>query len=456
MGGRTAAGRSDQLRSGWTRARAYGKIGDEGGDGGFPGRGERQTEPKIMTTASASEIVKISAWPSSSIAQRAVETGGRSTGFDYLRILLATLVVLAHSRAITVGLKFHTFVTATTHAAAVPHPPLLQPLVWTILPAFFALSGYLVAGSLERSKTTTEFAMLRLLRIWPALIVETVLAAFLMGPFVTEFPLRAYFSNPDLWAYPWNIVGYIHYTLPGVFLHNPWPLIVNSQLWTIPSEFECYALLVIASIFRFAKWKSSTVILAAVYLLFYTVVFHAPPHRWSEGATAAAPTTLVLAFLVGVTMFKFKELIPLNFGLFLLAGVVSFPLMWNGEYQYLATIPIAYATVYAGLTNFPKTIINRTGDYSYGVYLYGFPIQQLLAYLLPQSKIWPLNFVIALMCAGLFAAFSWHVIEHRALMSRGKVIPPVVNFVTRTSARIWQIAGQPIYRMLQSKSKSET
>jgi peptidoglycan/LPS O-acetylase OafA/YrhL len=385
---------------------------------------------------------------SESVGSRLTKTGGRTTGFDYIRIILASCVILAHSRAVTLGERHHTFLPKgallpTGGIAALPHPPLGQPIVWMIIPSFFALSGFLVAGSLMRSRTTAEFVLLRGLRIVPALFVETILAAFILGPLVTEYSLSDYFSNSEFWQYPLNIVGNIHYLLPGVFVHNPWPRIVNAQLWTIPSELLCYLTLIVISAFGLARKQSAVPIATAIFFAALLVLMFFSsygPTRWSSGGTAPGPATLLLSFLVGVTIYAYREFVPLHWSLLLVSAVLSYALLWDGAFQYLATIPIAYATVYLGLTDFRKTIINATGDYSYGVYLYGFPVQQLIAYLFPQNQFFLLNFIGGLLVSAAFAALSWHFVESQVLAHRKQIIANVDQFLRRLTSLVTKAA----------------
>ena len=91
-----------------------------------------------------------------------------------------------------------------------------------------ALSGFLVAGSLERTRAR-QFVVLRALRLVPALAVEVTLSALLLGAFFTTLPLWRYLQSPELGGYFGNIVGFVHFTLPGVFERNPAPGVVNSQ-----------------------------------------------------------------------------------------------------------------------------------------------------------------------------------------------------------------------------------
>src|ERR1700744_2350383 len=149
------------------------------------------------------------------VEQRLVEGQNRPSGFDYLRIVLAVGVVLAHS-----------FLLPTGPAGENNWYFMFAPL---IVPMFFALSGFLIAGSFERAKSLFVFFGLRVFRIAPALSVEVLISALILGPLLTDYSLRQYLAAPEFHAYFLNIVGEIHYVLPGVFLHNPNNL-VNGQL----------------------------------------------------------------------------------------------------------------------------------------------------------------------------------------------------------------------------------
>ncbi|MCI0735547.1 MAG: acyltransferase family protein, partial [Beijerinckiaceae bacterium] len=143
------------------------------------------------------------------LSDRLTVTVGRPSGFDYMRLGLAVSVVLLHSFRTTYGDDAELWETP------------LRPFLRVILPMFFALSGFLVAGSLERSKTMITFLGLRVIRIYPALAVEVTLSALLIGTAVTTLPLGSYFSDPLFWKYLLNAIGDVHFYLPGVFETNP-------------------------------------------------------------------------------------------------------------------------------------------------------------------------------------------------------------------------------------------
>ncbi|MCX7305514.1 MAG: acyltransferase family protein, partial [Hyphomicrobiales bacterium] len=128
-----------------------------------------------------------------SFADRLDVANNRPTGFDYMRITLSISVLVFHSFAVSYGIDAHE-----------PLSNPAKPFVSAILPAFFSLSGFLVAGSLYRSRGLTTFFGLRVLRIVPALAVEVIISALLLGPLLTTLPLEEYFRDPKFAAYFWN------------------------------------------------------------------------------------------------------------------------------------------------------------------------------------------------------------------------------------------------------------
>jgi peptidoglycan/LPS O-acetylase OafA/YrhL len=344
-----------------------------------------------------------------SLAERLVATNGRPSGFDYLRLGLAVSVVIQHSVGSTYGLAVKPMVDLW------PETP-LRALVRAIIPMFFALSGFLVAGSLERSKTTLTFIGLRVIRIYPALAVEVALSVFLIGTAVTTLPLAAYFRDPLFWKYLLNVTGDIHYLLPGVFENNPVPKTVNVQLWTVPFELLCYVTLTALVLFGGVQRKF-LIPLAALGLALAHLILRSHEYHWHlppfDFDTFTGPL-LVVCFLTGVSLYLFRDKIVWSSRMFAGALVASTALLWFVPFgEYPGVLTITYVTVYLGLTNFKRLAFIKGADYSYGIYLYGFVIQQLFVSLV-APRFWWVNALVCVPLAALFAAFSWHFIEKPA------------------------------------------
>lgn len=349
-----------------------------------------------------------------SVAQRFEDVGGRPSGFDYLRLVLASLVIVWHSFS----------VTGVGYAAVFSYLGVFGEFAFPmILAMFFALSGYLVSGSLDRCKTLVSFMGLRAIRIYPALAVEVMLSAFIIGPWLTVVPLHDYFTSPVFFTYLLNALGDIHYQLPGLFLDNPRSNIVNSQLWTVPWELACYVVLAGLVLVGARKWPLIFPLAMIAGVIYITVFPHVP-----------RGTRLVIAFLGGISIHCYRNRIPWNLGVFLAvlatAAAAAF-LRQNG----LLVACAAYLTVYIGLCNPRRNVVIRGADFSYGIYLYGYVIQQALYQLLPAARHWYGNAILSLMVAACFAAFSWYCVEKPALGLRARVKQLEDAYLRRTRRR---------------------
>lgn len=355
------------------------------------------------------------------------ERKGIGPGFDFLRIFLALSVLCTHSFLIAEG-EQHQFA----------HPP-LQLFHASILPWFFALSGFLITGSAQRL-TLKNFLLNRGLRIVPALAVDITVAALTIGPLFTVLPLNEYFSAYEFRAYFANVFGLIHYVLPGVFDGNPFPSTVNGSLWTVPFEIGCYVIMSASIYFGLLKrrWVFLLLALAISGYIAYDyaanpeilrsigitnkAIFTAFAHYWSTRGN-----DLYVYFLLGSAFYLFRDLIPYKLPLFLvsmalfIAGSLEAFSFVSGSTQKLILAPIlVYILTYIGLTSFPKIPLYSRGDYSYGIYLYGFPLQQALVALFPSMKLPWLNMACSIILVTLVAMLSWHFVEKPILKIRKK------------------------------------
>ena len=341
----------------------------------------------------------------------AVMAAGHTTGFDDLRLALATAVLCCHSIDVSYGLDF---------ASDFENGP-FRPVMASLVPMFFALSGFLVAGSLDRCQSIVSFIGLRALRITPALAFLTLLAALILGPLLTRLPLHAYAGDPLLPRYFLNIFGEIQYVLPGLFERNPWARTVNAQLWTLPYEMMCYialAALALVGIYR-RRQAFALMVVAANLILAARYAIKAASTGWSP-LPVLPGLPLVLAFLYGVILHLYRDDIRHSPRLGLAAGVLTAALLMHSAADYLVPLPIAYVTVWLGLMRLRPSLPVRHGDYSYGIFLFGFPIQQAVTQLMgPRFQEWYWNIAAALPLTILAAIISWHAVEKPALALRG-------------------------------------
>ncbi|URD34568.1 acyltransferase [Methylobacterium tardum] len=312
--------------------------------------------------------------------------GGLAPGFDLLRIVLAVSVVVWHGRAIV-----NNEITRVDG--------FFELGSYGIIAAFFGLSGFLITGSALRLRLR-DFLLNRALRIIPALAVEIVLSAVVLGPLFTDLPLSNYATDPQTYRYLANILGLIIYTLPGVFAHNPTD-VVNGSLWTIPHEIVCYGLMsacVLTGLLR----RPALVLGAAAVVIGLGFVFGSGAlgdpvtltARLADKLFVDKASRLYVAFLLGIAAYLYRYRLPYDLRLIGLAAAIVFA---AGAFDLTAVtaVPVhpflnlvvlpslIYLTVCLGVTDLWVPALLKRGDYSYGIYLYGWPIQQALVALVP-------------------------------------------------------------------------
>jgi len=351
--------------------------------------------------------------------------GGIGHGFDFLRLFLSLSVVLWHAVAIVYGDDSRWHDTA------------LWIYKFSVLPMFFALSGFLITGSALRLRLR-DFLVNRGLRIVPALAVEILLSAFILGPLFTTVPLGDYFTDRQFFAYFLNIVGWFHFDLPGVFRDHP-RTEVNGVLWTIPYEIGCYAILSLMIALGLLRQPAVILLLILAYFLGNAVYVHADlaPHlpfpldRAAGFAFKANPNnlsgpSLTPFFLAGCLAYLLRHRIPYSpaaggAALLLIAGMALVGnRSWELQplFQTAACVVFVYLVVFVGVSQVPMPAVLKRNDISYGIYLYGWPIQQTVIALYPGVP-GPIGHVlVTLPFLMIFASLSWRLIERPILRMR--------------------------------------
>ncbi|KTT74664.1 acyltransferase family protein [Sphingomonas endophytica] len=277
---------------------------------------------------------------------------------------------------------------------------------------FFAMSGFLIAGSFERRPDFVHFAASRARRILPAHLLALLIVTVGFGTTVTTLAPAEYWSDPATWDFLARnaVLDTSAKTLPGVFVANPHVATVNGSLWSLPQEVLCYTFLYAAGRAGWLRRDRCAwfvlAAMAALVLLRVTGTGGRLPH--------VAPS-----FLAGIAFYTYRERVPARLTFFAaLLGVawLARDLPLHGE---ITRVVIAYGalTVATGSTR-PGRWIAGTGDYSYGLYLYGWPVTQTIVATLPGIGVGPL-IVLAVPITAVFAMASWHGIERPVLRGNG-------------------------------------
>ena len=323
--------------------------------------------------------------------------------FDALRLAAAVAVIVSHAFLLTTGtedgepLKRLTQGQCSAGVAGVF--------------MFFIISGYLVSDSLARTGSVPRFLAKRLLRIYPGLAVCLVLLALLLGPALTVLAPSAYFAEAGTWrfiaanlAMNTDING-----LPGLrFTGFDFGTVVNGPLWSLPAELAMYLMVAALGAVRLMRLPVLVFLLAVGLaclgcdtarsdLLIGTIgwllpFFAAGMIGWRLDIRRWLRADIALAALLGlVAAARFGGFIPL------------FPILGGYLTLYLAFCRRA-----------PALPAALPGDLSYGLYIYGWPVEQSLLRLAGLMPWWQLA-ALALPASALIAWLSWHLVERPAL-----------------------------------------
>ena len=333
--------------------------------------------------------------------------------FNLMRLIAAAMVIFGHSYVLTLQRGYQEPMSALIG---------MEPGPFAVN-VFFVISGFLITKSyLNRSKVST-YLVARSLRIFPGLFVAMLFNALIVGVIFTSLPLWHYVRDQDTWQYilinSTLITRFVQleYDLPGVFTANPFGAAVNGSLWTLPYEVWIYIALLLAGIVGLLRSRRAVNILFVGFIMVNTAISLGFLHN--PFSTLANFARFATFFGWGVVFYTNRFSIPLSgFVVALLLFVMV--LGWRTPLSDPIIFPLALSYTILWLAHIPKGALrqyNRLGDYSYGVYIYAWPVQQGAVALFPN--ILPLQlFGIALPITLFLAVLSWHLIEKPALRAK--------------------------------------
>lgn len=327
----------------------------------------------------------------------------RDNNFNLIRMIAASAVLVSHAYPISLGPETQEPLKALTG----------HTLGALSVFAFFVISGFLITASFERSRTLKRFMMARILRLYPGLIVSLVLVMAIMGPLVTTLSPQAYFTDPDSYSFLIRNLLLIRpqYTLPGVFQENPYST-VEGSIWTLFYEVACYGGVLIVGVLGLLRRRSLMAGAFAVYVALWLATHIMQPDLPYQVATLIR---MAMPFAVGMGFFLWRAHIPLSVWGVVATSALAWLSVSSPVYDICLMLALAYTLFW--LSYIPKGMIrayNEVGDYSYGIYIYAFPLQGLAVWLFgPMTPLQ--NMLIAFPITLLPAIISWHWIEKPAL-----------------------------------------
>ena len=327
-----------------------------------------------------------------------------SNNFNFLRLLLASLVLLSHSPELIDGNRSREILTRIFGTLSFGE---------LAVDGFFLLSGYLIVQSWAREPRLLPFLQKRVLRIYPAFVVCSLVCAFIVGPLASQS--QSYFAALNLPKFLAKMMMLRSPSVPPVFQGLPYPD-VNGAAWTIAYEFRCYLLVALVGLVGVARstrgWLLLTACAVALSLVPQVVSNIAVPAGHLLIGTWPDALRLVPIFLVGGSFYILRKAIRYEKRWAGLAVLILVPCMFHKTTAQLALYTVgAYAFFWLAFAPIPA--LRRFGSYSdvsYGLYLYGWPTQMLLLWnfrSISPALLFLLTWPIALGCGAL----SWHLVE---------------------------------------------
>ena len=353
-------------------------------------------------------VAEVAAAPSA--APRPKEIGRNN--FDFCRFWLAVLVIFSHAYALTEGdernepLDLMTRGQLSSGALAVG--------------CFFSISGFLITHSWLRSSSAMSYLWKRVLRIYPGFIVAVLIGCFIVAPLASDhFAIK----TRELVTLPIYLLALRPTEPAGVFANNPLPGAINGSLWTIPYEFKCYLAVMLAGVLGVLGTRRAFVAGFMVVTCIVSLVYpwYAIP-ALDRGAFAAIVgiasnwVRIFPYFVSGMTFYLYRDLIPYTrTSVLTVLAIVVVASQLPPAGNLLFPVGITYLLFWFCF-HAPLHIDHwaKYGDFSYGIYLYAFPIKQFIV--MKNQGITPLTlFAVATPLSIAAGVLSWHLVEKRFL-----------------------------------------
>lgn len=323
---------------------------------------------------------------------------GRNNHFHLIRLVLASLVIVAHAPELIDGDRSREVLTQVFGTLSCGE---------LAVDGFFLVSGYLITQSWFACPSALAYLRNRVLRIYPGFEVASLVCVLVVGPLAAGL---ASLEQLSAWSVLRDMAILRPPTAPGAFAGTPYP-VVNGSLWTIALEFACYAAVLVLGVTGLVRRPRAMLAVAlacgAVYVLQRSVHIDALSNWKVQGAIRVG-----FCFAAGALFYAWRHVLPYDrrLALLALAGLLL-GLTWPRGVELAVALCGGYLLFYCAFVR--SALLDRMRrwpDISYGVYLYGWPVQKLVIFWFPAVSPAELT-VVALAGAMLLGFASWHVVE---------------------------------------------
>ncbi|MEK3733247.1 acyltransferase [Paenibacillus sp. FSL M8-0334] len=342
--------------------------------------------------------------------------------FDLLRFVFAVMVIYSHSFVLLKGQGGSEDLLAKITNNQISAGSLA-------VNCFFVLSGFLIMQSLSSTPSISQYIKNRFLRIFPAFFVSLFLISFIIGPFLTVLPSSEYFKmnqgGPVDFIFKnitFNIFGY-SWTVRDLFQENPYPGSANGSMWTLKHEVAMYMFLPLTAFFLLIKIRRLFLLLTVILsflsvfnLLYNYKLFNLVGDTFWILSSNEYDNFIRLTpyFLIGSLLYLYRDRVVLHYRLVIFCLMLLLVGVKVGLFNIVLIVALPYTIITLAI-KIRFSVFRKYGDFSYGMYIYAFPIQQLLAYKWGESLTVFSFFLLSTFGTLIAAILSWHIIEKRAL-----------------------------------------
>lgn len=334
------------------------------------------------------------------ISDEIIERVHRDNCFDFLRYLFAFSLILVHFCTLTETEQFWVISGQTR------------------VKAFFTITGFLVVYSFIRRGNIKVYIRKRINRIIPAYMV-VVLVCFIAGIILTKISPTQFLCNSQSYHYLLANLSFLNFlepSLPGLFTDNP-DIAVNGSLWSMKYEVLFYILVPFIIWLMRRKGKTTIMIVIFAFHIVYHGLFDYLEDHYTNPLFSAvnhASFNTIIYFFSGMAILLYfdyfchyiKYIFPICVLLTIILNLADISIL-----NYIE--PLIFSSLIIGTAYYlkPLNFLQRYDNISYGLYLYHFPVTQIIIqYKIDQYNIF-LAFIIMLIATTILATISWRLIE---------------------------------------------
>jgi len=333
-----------------------------------------------------------------------------NNNLDFIRIVCASMVIIGHAYILNPSeghIDLIEWLTGFTYSGSLA------------VELFFFISGILVTESLLRKKSIVSFVISRLFRMIPGLLFVLLITTFILGPLLTEIKAIEYFKNRSTYTYLFTNISLFKtdYLLPGVFIKNYYQNIVNGSLWSLKHEARYYFITLAIFITHRCLLKKVNISyvynIVVLYIFMYTILelIIAPSGKSLEF------NLLPVSFASGSLLAVHKKHININYAIvsvFVLLTVVFWRTAIN---RFIFNISASLLVIVLAENKYIKKIKIKS-DISYGIYLWGFFVQQTIFHFVGCQNTY--IFIFESLSLSYIMGFLSFILVEKRFMSYGR------------------------------------